>query len=185
MGIWGFRDLLGGFVADVLPKSRNPEIRRGRHAPVAVALWMSFRPVQPQRALPHSSNSCRAMLRHRSVQDVIQQRNALEDVRRENLMDQRPIDGLIQDGHLARYHDPHDWLPAAPAGAAGLPQQNVVALRGGNVFAKLVANFLGAGGVLAGGRADLNEGLALADAVLNRGLGFSRKLLELLHYEIV
>ncbi len=124
-------------------------------------------------------------LLHRAVQNTIQQRNAFQDVRRENLMHQAPIDRLVHDRHLAGHDDPHDWLPAAPAGAARLPQQNVTPPRGGNVLLKLVEHVQGAGGVLAGGRADLNENPAATGAVLDGSLGPSRKLLETLHYQIV
>ena len=99
----------------------------------------------------------------RPVQHPLQHRLALLHVPGENLVDQLPVDPLVLDRHLAGDHHADDRLAAAPAGAAGLVQEDVVAAGGGHVLAELVEDFPAAGGVLAGGRADLD-----ADAVAGR-----------------
>ena len=75
---------------------------------------------------------------------------------REDLVDQLPIDPLVLDRHLAGHHHADDRLAAATAGAAGLVQDDVVAAGGGDVLAELVEHLVAAGGVFAGGRADLD-----------------------------
>jgi len=92
----------------------------------------------------------------RPVQHFFQHGPALQNVLGEDFVDGRAIDALIFDGHLAWDQDADDWLAAATARATGLMQQDVLAARGGDVFAKLVKNLAASGGVFAGGRADLD-----------------------------
>ena len=81
---------------------------------------------------------------------------ALLDVLGEDRVDQLPVDPLVLDRHLAGDDHADDRLAAATAGAAGLVQDDVVAAGGGDVFAELVEHLAAAGGVFAGGRADLD-----------------------------
>ena len=92
----------------------------------------------------------------RPVEHLFEQRLALLDVLREDFVDHRPIDAFVFHRHLAGHHDAHDRLAAASAGAAGFVQDDIGPGGGGDVLAKLLVNFLAAGGVFAGGRADLH-----------------------------
>ena len=105
-----------------------------------------------------------------AVQDVIQQRGALENVRRENLVDQGAVHALVLDGHFSGSDYPHDGLPAAPSRATDLAEEDVGPLRGGDMFRKAFPNIQRARGVFAGGRADLNEDFALPGALFSRRL---------------
>lgn len=92
----------------------------------------------------------------RAVENMVEHRTALQHVLRKDLVDQLPIDPFVLDRHLAGQHHADNRLAAAPAGATGLMEGNVVAARGGDVLAELVGHLVAAGGVFAGGRADLD-----------------------------
>ena len=93
----------------------------------------------------------------RPVEHAVEHRLPVLDVAGEDRVHQFPVDPLVLDRHLAGHEDADDRLAAAPAGAAGLVEHDVVAARGGDVLAELVEHVLRAGGVLAGGRAHLNH----------------------------
>jgi hypothetical protein len=76
-------------------------------------------------------------------------------------MNHLPIDLLIFDRHLTGNHDADDWLATATACATGLMQDDVFATGSCDVFAKLFADFIAAGGLFASRRTDLNtDGIA-------------------------
>ena len=87
----------------------------------------------------------------------------------EDLVDQFAVDPLVLDRHLAGHEDADDRLAAAAAGAAGLVQHDVVAAGGGDVLAELVEHLVGAGRVLAGGRADLDHNRIASESFASTG----------------
>ena len=118
--------------------------------------------VERSRPLPTAAdaaadqNFVRGELLDRAVEHVLQHRLALLHVLGEDRVDQLPVDLLVLDRHLAGHHHADDRLAAATAGAAGLMEHDVVAAGGGDVLAELVEHLVAAGGVFAGGRADLD-----------------------------
>ena len=127
----------------------------------------------------------RGELLDRAVEDVVQHRPALLHVLRENRVDQLPIDPLVLDRHLAGQHHADDRLAAATAGAAGLVQDDVAAARGGDVLAELVEHLVAAGGVFAGGRADLDADPVARRPLPERFLGLLDQRVELLRNVVV
>ena len=91
-----------------------------------------------------------------AVQGVLHQGDAFLDVAGEDLVGQVPGHPLVLHRHLARYGDSDDGFLAAPAGAAGLVDDDVLPARGLDVLAEFVQGLHGAGGMLAGGRPDLD-----------------------------
>ena len=91
-----------------------------------------------------------------------------------------PVDPLVLDRHLAGHHDADDRLAAATAGAAGLVQDDVVAAGGGDVLAELVEHLVAAGGVFAGGRADLDADPVAGRPLPERFVGLFGQRFELL-----
>lgn len=87
---------------------------------------------------------------------MVQQRLVLLDVLGEDFVDQLAVDLLILDRHVPGLEHADDRLAAAPAGTAGLAEDDVVASAGGDVLAELVHHLVGAGRMLAGCRPDLD-----------------------------
>jgi hypothetical protein len=115
----------------------------------------------------------------RAVEHVVQYWMALLHVLGEDRVDQLPVDLLILDRHLPGHHHADDRLAATPAGAAGLMEDDVLTAGGGDVLAKLFDHLIATGGMLAGGRADLDtDGLA-GGRFLQRGFGSLGQSLEL------
>ena len=117
------------------------------------------------------------------VQHVLQHRAAAQHVGGEDLVDQLAIDPLVLDRHLAGHEDADDRLAAAAAGAAGAMQEDVAAARGGDVLAELVEHFVGPGGLLARGRADLDPQGAPRGLLFEEGLGLVGQKLVLLGHD--
>ena len=85
------------------------------------------------------------------------------------------VDPLVLDRHLAGDEHADDRLAAAAAGAAGLVQDDVAAAGGGHVLAELVQHLAGAGGLLAGGRADLDANMLVVGPLVERRFSPSRQ----------
>ena len=101
----------------------------------------------------------------RAVQHAVQQRLAAQDVLGEDIVDGLAVHPLVLHRHLPGDQHADDGLAAAAASAAGAVEEDVGAAGSGHVVAEFGRHVVGPGGLLAGGRADLDAdraGLAAA-----------------------
>ena len=137
------------------------------------------RPLPPATDAVADEDLVAGQLLDRTVEHVVQHRMTLLHVLSEDRMDQLPVDLLVLDRHMPGHHHADDRLAAAPAGAAGLMEDDVPAAGGGNVLAKLFEHLIAASGVLAGGRADLDADRVAGGPLPQRRFGALGQGLEL------
>ena len=96
------------------------------------------------------------MRRGRMVEDVLVDRFARENVRREYLVNGGRVYLFVFDGHVARNEHSDDGLAAATTGATGPSEGDVFSAGRFDVLPELFENLVRAGRVLTGRRADLD-----------------------------
>ena len=117
-----------------------------------------------------------------AVEHVAEHRLSAEDVLGENLVDGVAVHALIFHRDLAGHQHADDRLATAAAGAAGLPHDDILSAGGGDVLAEFGEHLGGAGGVLAGGRADGDADFRRVLACGQRALGLVGEFLVLGRY---
>ena len=126
-----------------------------------------------------NENIVAGQLLDRAIEHPLQHGLALLNVLGEDGMDRLAVDPFVFDGHLAGGDDADDRLAAATAGAAGLMQQDIAAARGGDMFTELLQHVVAAGGVFAGGRADLDANSPVRSPLAEHVGGFLDQGFEL------